>query len=536
MKKITLNIFYTFITLCGVFLVHNFIYKDFTYISWCEDLFEPYWACTNLNPFTDINIFSNNPHHSLLYSMPYNLFEVYLPKLLNIHPLTCFENITSYIFCLILVTLLLVISFNYSMYFKKHKFITSFVIASLFFPAYIAINDLSTLYYIYYNRSWMCGYFILPLFVTVLFVEFANHFVLEKQLTKKNMIILILLLFCVANSFEILRYIVLAFLTVRILLYALFDKEKSNLKKYLILYFSYIVFNLILVLLSKGSSYIHFINFHTEPQLLMNYFKDFFRSYGHYILFNNIITLALIAVVSVLIFFFVPKNTRKQNFFTYTVSLFLAVMSYPLMTIFFNFNPDGWQYDSYFHYACDHLGTRYVTAIMLVCILLSAFGFLISSAKNIKQKIISFIILIIALIPSYKYFVVNHFDTWYQLITEPEFTKFFKERRLNLYILEKFYAMYGVKNNVFYTYSPHNVTYYDNMIMYLLLLYSQNSKLGQNIPEAVDYKIIHICSDDDDLFTVCKDKMLETVKEKTGYVFTEEELEKTDFESIKEHL
>ena len=536
MKKISLNIFYILIILFGVFLLHSFIYKDFTYISWCEDLFEPHWACTNLNPFSDINVFSNNPHHSLLYSMPYNLMEVYLPRILNIHPLTCFENITSYFYCFILITLLMVISLNFSIFFKKYKFIICFIIALLFFPAYIAINDLSTMYYIYYSRSWMCGYFILPVFVIVLFLEFSKHFILEQQLTRRNMITLVLLLLCIANSFEILRYIVLTFLIIRIFLYIVAEKEKVNLKKYLILLSAYIVFNFILVLLCRGSSYIHFINLHTDPQLLIHYFRDFFRSYYHYIIYNNSVTLIITTIIFVLIFFFVKDNDRKNKFYLYTGSLITAVFSYPLMTIFFNFNPEGWQYDSYFHYACDHLGTRYVTAIFMVCILLSSFGFLISHAQKLKYKIISSVILIFALIPSYAFFVRNHFGTWYQLINEPEFTKFFKERRLNLYILEKFYAMYGVKNNVFYTYSPHNVTYYDNMIMYLLLLYSENNKLGRNIPEAVDYRIIHVCSDDDDLFTVCKDKMLKTVKEKTGYVFTDEELINTDFDSIKDYL
>ena len=151
------------------------------------------------------------------------------------------------------------------------------------------------------------------------------------------------------------------------------------------------------------------------------------------------------------------------------------------------------------------------------------------------QKIVLLITFIVLLIPIYKFSMSKPVKHWFLKLDKTAGNKFFTDRNTNLYILEKFWAMYGRKHGEFYTYSPNNIVYYDFMIIYLDYLYSENRLIGQYYPNINDYKIIHVCGNKDDLFTTCKDKMLKVIKEKTGYEFTEEELKNPDFDSIREY-
>ena len=533
MKKFLLNLLYIILAVTAVICIHNYVFMPGCHVSFCEDLFEPYIAILLGDGF---GFYRNNFHNSLLYSLFYDLICIYLPRILDIHPITCFVNISSYIISFIIFSYLFAISFTFSKYIKKESNLLPFVICLFLFPVHISALEKSTTYYLYYNEAWMTAYLVLPIFVATFFNEFEIHFVLKEALSKKQTIILFLLLFCVANSFEILRYITFVFFAALICLYFLFDKEKKHIGLYKSLFVFYTALNLFLVIIYKGSNYIHFIDLRAGADKLIPYFKGFFLSYYQYIVANNAITLGLIIFSLICIMFLTNNNEKKKAFWIFTGSLFFAVMSYPLSTILINFNPEGWIYSSYFTFACDHSGTRYTINYFLIMILFSCWGFLFSSMQNMKAKIVLLLTYIVMLIPAYHFTFLKDSGNWHNLLKEADGRKFFDERNTNLYILEKFWAMYGRRHGEFYTYSPHNVTYYDLMINYLAYLYSENKLLTHSYDNPEEYyKIIHVCSDEDDLFTTCKDKMLKVIKDKTGYEFSEEELKKLDFESIREY-
>jgi len=531
MKKIIINSLYIVISVIAVVLIHNFIYTPNSFVSWCEDLYEPYFA--TLIPSTTYNIFNNNSHHSALYSVFYDLLSVYLPRIFDIHPLKCFLNITSYIVSFIFLLLVYVNSLSFSKYFKNQNIITCFI-GLLIFPVFITFMHLTGMFYSAYNLSWTTAYFILPIFVFTLFNELENHFILKQNFSKRKIIVLVTLLFILANSFEIYRYIIFVFLFIRILLYAIFEKDKQNLKHYLYLFFTYTFFNLILLFIYHNGSNYKFIDF-SSSEIIISQIKGFISSYWNCLIVTNLISIILIFLSLIAVFFAVNNSSRKNDFYLYIFSLIIAVMSYPLPTMFINFNPNGKQFDYYFSYTCDHAGTRFVVAIFLLNILLVCLGFLFSSIKEKKNKIIIYSIFSILILIPYISKGLYYFNEWHYDVHEYQKDSFFKERNTNLYILEKFWAMYGRKHGEFYTYSPHNVTYYDHMVLYLDYLYSENKLIGNHYPNALEYKIIHVCSDEDDLFSTCKDKMLKVIKDKTGYEFTPEELKKLDFDSIREY-
>lgn len=531
MKKLFTYTLFILLVIFAVFFLHSLVYHADSFISVCEDLFEPYLSVLAIE---ERNIFDSNGHNSFLYTILYCLFEVYVPKILNMHPLLCFEKITSYIYSFIFLLFLFFSAQCFSKYFTKYKIFISLILSLFLFPLFVLFLNLSDLWYIFYIRSWMCVYFIQPLLLIILFqIIFSNYFH-DNKYSKSKIFIIFILLFLVAGTYEIFKYIVLAFLVLISCLYFSKTDEKSCRKQYLLFLSGYIVFNIILFCLYKHHDYVNFINFNSSIDTLISYFKGFFSAYYNYLIYANSITLGLIIATLISILFLVNDSSLKKKFFSFIVCLFIAVMSYPLMTILFDFNPEGWVYTSYFHYACDHTGTRLVISWFLICILLSCLGFLYANLKTNKQKIITSLIIFILMIPV-SFFIASKYEHWHKVIYKNTRKSYFIDQRVNLYILEKFYELFGHKNGVLYTYSPHNVVYYDHIIKYLYYLYSYDGN-SKNIEDDIKkIKIIHVCGDEDDLFTVCREKMLNTVKNKVGYEFSEEELERTDFGSIKQN-
>ena len=99
--------------------------------------------------------------------------------------------------------------------------------------------------------------------------------------------------------------------------------------------------------------------------------------------------------------------------------------------------------------------------------------------------------------------------------------------RTNSYIAEKMFILNKKINhdNIYYSYNNSGM-FNDHGIKYMVYIYKSNY-----LPN--EFSVYHVCLPEDNL-DICKNKMIETVYKKTGYQFTEEELEKLNFSSLYE--
>ena len=229
---------------------------------------------------------------------------------------------------------------------------------------------------------------------------------------------------------------------------------------------------------------------------------------------NMLIIGTLISLCFLLLFS--PKSIQKKKLSLFLISILLSLFITLLSFIL------GYENYQNVTYMFEHPGIIFITKIVLLNLIFSILGYLVSAQKNIYNKlIISLIVFLVLFIPSVKLTK----DYYKGLIPADKYGKRMLLKRF--YILERLFTDYGMRNKIYY-YDYKNGDINEMGIYYFKNLYDRNSDIS-------DYKNEYICNDSDN-FVQCENKLINFTEQKTGYTFTEKELEKLDFSVYHKYI
>ena len=160
----------------------------------------------------------------------------------------------------------------------------------------------------------------------------------------------------------------------------------------------------------------------------------------------------------------------------------------------------------------QHNGTAFMYRLVLLSLLISGFGYLIAYGKKLydvvspKVPVVVLSCLVLFLSVHSWTFNFNH------EIEEA------REIRQDNYVIEKTFLLNGKENKTYYVFF-HNAS-----ITYLTQVYGASRS-------PYDYEVVNICGGE--TLKLCRKLLIEKACEVTGYNFTDEEIQKEDFDSLR---
>lgn len=480
-----------------------------------ETLFMPYISLSKSIPSWSIwQIFTSNDHFYVLLSFLHVITQRYLPELLKIHPVECYSKYTVWLLFISVYVLLLVLAKNFFKYLSKcsennekntpppHKILPQIVSILLLFLVLFFLYE-CRLTWILQHDCWMYAYILLPAIALILLCKFEKYYVLEEKLSKKQIILFCLLLFINAFSNEFFRFIICGGLFIGFLFHILLVKTEINKFKFFGIYFGIAILNCLTFFTSNFQNWFSERDNHYTMTDIINIFPDFVSSYFDAVFVENRWLFFFIALFLTVIFMFVQDRNKNKRVLIYTISVILSALFFQILLIV------GCENSYNITYSFQHFGIEFIFNIILFCLNISLLGYIFSYCKPVAVKII---LLIVSLLPIY--FCYNKDILNF---------KYYEETSVNLrralYILDRIYITISDKESIFYMYKKNSIISHPSMLYFYKNLYNGTEK---------DLQIGFICNDDDD-YETCENIMKDFVKQKTGYEFTKEELEKTDF-------
>lgn len=170
----------------------------------------------------------------------------------------------------------------------------------------------------------------------------------------------------------------------------------------------------------------------------------------------------------------------------------------------------------------QHFGIKTLFVFNFIYIIYSLGGYLYAYSEKIKisaKNIITGLVFSSAILFFFNSVKACHNDL------KDNVQKVYHEKRTNIYIMEKTYILnkkYG-QPDTFFCYG-YNTEMSPDSILYIAYFYENNDFDTSSV------KAVEVCNSDDDI--TCRKNMLDTVKQRLGYTFTEEELANPDFKSL----
>lgn len=357
------------------------------------------------------------------------------------------------------------------------------------------------------HDCWTYAYILLPAIAFILFYEFEKYYVLEKSLNKRQIFVFCSLLIINAFSNEYFRFIICCGLFLGFILHLLILKTNISKNKFLLTWIGISILNCLFFFTSNFQDWFAERNNHYTLSDLINIFPNFISTYFNEVIMENKWFFIFIALFLIAVGLFVKNKDRNKRIFIYTISVIISALLFQILIIV------GLEEGYNIQYSFQHQGIKMLTKMILFSLNLSLLGYLFAYCKNIA---ITIGLTVISLLPFY-----------YGYDPEIYNFKYRKEDALNykreLYILDRSYISISKDADVFYNYHrfwpfSHPLAFY-----YFTNIYGCKNGEGNKYKQTV-----YVCEDSDDI-EVCENKMKDFIKQKTGYVFTEEELQKLDF-------
>ena len=473
-----------------------------------ESLFMPFLSCSHSIPSDSIlQIFTSNDHFYVILSVLHVFTQRYLPELLKIHPVECYEKYTVWLLFISVYFLLIVFVKNLFKYISNNKFVDIFApfLSVLFIFVILKFTHRIGFTWVLQHDCWTYAYILLPAIAFILFYEFEKYYVLEKSLNKRQIFVFCSLLIINAFSNEYFRFIICCGLFLGFILHLLILKTNISKNKFLLTWIGISILNCLVFFTSNFQDWFAERNNHYTLSDLINIFPNFISTYFNKVIMENKWFFIFIALFLIAVGLFVKNKDRNKRIFIYTISVIISALLFQILIIV------GLEEGYNIQYSFQHQGIKMLTKMILFSLNLSLLGYLFAYCKNIA---ITIGLTVISLLPFY-----------YGYDPEIYNFKYNKEEVLNykreLYILDRCFISISKKTDIFYTYQKSWVVCPDFSFSYFSNLYGNEQ--GNEYRQKV-----YVCNDNDNT-EVCENKMKDFIKQKTGYVFSEEELKKLDF-------
>ncbi len=448
-----------------------------------------------------IEFFLKSDHALYTFSMFWTTFARYIPELLKIHPQTWFSTVNFYVLFAVMCFLQISFLCNFIKYFKN-KSLSAFWIFFIFF-IFAGLMHKSDTLWLLADDCWSFAYLFSPIFSLVLLMEFEKIYVKDEysKISTAHKCVLLLLIICLGGTFECSRFVICSSILITYLLHLFFVNGKINHKKYWLFYCFTVFFSLLPFfsprfqwwLDSRILSINDLIDF--IPSYLSSYFSNVFVS--------NFPIIALIFLLILVAVLFTPKNEERKKIIIFSVSVVISIFLFSLLIIV------GQEFTEY---SFEHPGVKLMTKIYLFNVILSLVGWLITKLKinsiEVYTVAISFVILYLYVKP------INFTDEFMINLN--------KEIQKRIYILERVFDLYGKENKVYLNCLDIDSVVPTYSLMYFIFLYDRGGDFEK-------YEQINFC-DANESHDVCNQKLIDFLKDKTGYVLTKEEIEKLDFQ------
>ena len=304
---------------------------------------------------------------------------------------------------------------------------------------------------------------------------------------------------CVMLSFEFQRFVICFALFLGYLFHCIFINKNFSHKKFWLGYVVVVFSSVITFFLPIYKNYFSIIERANITAILNNYLLEYYRNfiYANRLLFFVLAGLIIIALI------FSPKNDERKRLFVFEGSVLISVLLFPLAIIFVSI------YGSML--MVGHWGIILMTKIYLLNLILSMCGWLISSVKYNSIKAFTVLFCFIPMLCLYNLNwmdlpVVNH-------------NKLFQKR---IFILERVFDLYEKNQKVFLNCNDFKEFVPEYSLIYFIYLYDRNAKFE-------DYKQVVFCKENENI-DECNKKLIDFLKEKTGYSLSEKEIDTMDFQ------
>lgn len=501
--------FETFLKLFFYIIVGVFIFKILSplYHSFIirGDSLSTHW----IGESSFLEFFTKSDHSWFLMSLFYSMGARFIPELLKIHPMTWFSHYYYIAMFAIMYLLQYSIVRNFTKYFKNKTNTVLWVFIT--FPVFCSFLKQIDVTWIVADDCWSYAYLFLPLFFIVFWSNietlYVKNTILDDTSSRKIAIykysVLFLLFLCVAVSHEFMRFIVCFSVLIGYILHCLFINSKINHKKFFISYLLIVFANVAIFFTDTFSVWFkeRILSLSSISAILPYYLENYFEN----VLVENRILIALILIFMVLISRVSCDNEKKENkkVVIFAFSTLLSVLIFPLVTIV------GQDYSQF---SCNHCGIGLMIKIFLFNILLSLCGWLVCTLKLNSFKFYTLLLCFVPLLLGVKSLFFG-----YDFVLNLNY-----HTKKRIFILERIFELYGKKEKVFFNSYDVEGTVSNYALFYFIYLYDRGGNFD-------DYRQVDVCFDKEHVDN-CDKKLINFLKEKTGYELTEEEIEKMDFQ------
>ncbi len=449
-----------------------------------------------------LQIFTASGHSWLVMSMFFVEFARYLPKILHLHPQICIQTVTAKFFFGIFFLFLFAITNNFFKYAKNKTCYAVGLLSSFYFV--ISLLRKCDFLWMFASDCWFWAYIFLPISAIILFSYLEKYYVLREKPTKREIVSVAILFLITAVGHEFFRFVLIVGVLLMFLVEKYLIKSDIPTKKF---FKYYIAATAICVFTIFSYSYQSWLNIYTqgEQTAMFPYFIKYLRYFIEYIINAFSPLYALLLFLGITIHFFVKNKQNNYRLYNYMASFTVAGILFFWAIMAGN---DGFGYEV----PLMHSGLRFLFGILLLCLIASATGYLLTFAdtKSKNKYIISVGIFLLAAL---SVGTARAFDFSY-------FQKDSFETRRDMYIFEKTFLLNKNKKDLYiFDENSYRITHY-----YLFDTYFNNKA-------DFEVKNIEICKDISDK-DKCRDLYLKTVEDKIGYKFTKEELDRLDFNSL----
>lgn len=435
-------------------------------------------------------------------------------------------NVTPYIIFLIFSLFIYILGLNFSKYFNSKKYIKLAMMIPIFLIIMQFLYENNNFYWLLFNDVWFYTYILQPIFPILLLIIIERYYVffqenndnaltdqtppeeqndkILKCFTKRTFISACFLLIFTAVSNEYFRFIICSGLFIGFVLHLLTFKKTVNLIKAFLVYACIVILNISTFFIPCTQRWLQETNNHYTFSDILSLLPTIINSFSQNIFVKNLYLWGILLFLTV-VFLFLQNNDRKKRITIFLTSIITSLLLFQIIIIGSTDKAYGFQF------SFEHIGMIFFTKITLLYVILSLAGYILAEVKN-KSKI--FIILVCL-----GCFGFNFDRNCIKMQREQEF--FVKI----LYMWERLFFGYSRESKIYYSLPAELKSDSKYAINYFINLYDR----GAN-PK--DYTIQEICTTEknsSDLPKCCEDELKRLVKEKTGYVFSDEELNNPDF-------
>lgn len=512
-------LFVSFLSIFAIFLVFGSLISNIIVSS--ETLFMPFQTFLPNSQNVDYfwKMFLSSDHSWFFASFVLHLFSRVLPLVMNTNPQDFYLSYGWIAFFIIFCVFSYILIFNVSKYFKSR--LAPIFIFWLIFPFIIYNFKSAGFIWALYNDTWFVCYIFNSIFPLLLFQILEKYYVTQKWFffspNKENVVtnkfvhylkifFVILLVFLTGIGHELYKFVFLGTLILGLWFHKSFVKTKINYKSYISFIIVAVIMNCFVFLIPTFhdwfSSNVREFSVLASVMMTNNAFFD-------YVIGGNIFKLIFIPLLLVYSYFAVEDKEQVKRLAVSVISSYISLLIFNYLIIFLtDCNLD----------ISQHYGIRFLTKTVLLSLLFSVVGFVIAKSSEKFKKITfgSFVIFFVTLCPWFLFDGISKFQSYYK---ESEYAV------ENQYLIERFYDLYGKKNNVIYvTYT--NSGFCELSSYYFKYWYGGN----KNVP----FKIEYVCKEGDSC-EVCQQKLIKKIYEKTHFRVYEDDLSEFEFSDISSY-